>query len=742
MYGLPEELVLHVSSWLTSAQDINALARSDTRLYRILNPTLYKRDAKHYGGSALKWSAIHGQHRTAEKALRAGASCCDIALAFAAAHGHEKIVERLVKVEGINVDTKLGYGRTPLATAAGRGYEGIVLCLLTSQKSKVDCQMPLVHAIKHGHGAIVKHLVATNVSLSSTDGSGKSPILHAIDAGHELVLKVLLDKETLDDPIDDLGRTPLAYAVNCGRASIVKVLLETGEYQINPKDIFGRTPLAQAVVMGHLPIVKLLLATGEADVKTQDNEGMTPIAWAAARGHICIVKLLLSVAECNPSTHDHSKRTPLAHAAAEGHYDVVEEITLDLVMGNPFLRNIFETRDGRYVVPSAVYVDLAYQWSAFLSCSMNENDIREAFKKWDSGELEATCAEAGLPLAIVRSTEEWLQTSQGKHLAEKSIVPIQKVTSTPPRMLSSNPDRPLEGVRVLCLTHAIAGPSAGRTLAEHGASVLQIMYTHGFEHSFVYTYANLGCASSRLNLHKEQDRQHLWTLIRDADVWIDSYRDGALSKFGFGYAELHQANPYLIISKVRAYGSTGPWASRPGFDMQGSAVSGMMALCGAGPKSPAWPPGMVINDYTTGYYGALAIQSALIRRMKEGGGYILSPSLAGTAMSIVKYFQTSDYPELIQSADEALPPEIIEGATNLGYLRTLKPLPILQHTPIKYDPILLNAMGTDLPLFPGTKAKFDLRSVQPFERKALLAQWEAFSRRLENVKRLGKRDVI
>lgn len=57
-------------------------------------------------------------------------------------------------------------------------------------------------------------------------------------------------------------------------------------------------------------------------------------------------------------------------------------------MGNPFLRNYFETKDGRYVVPSAVYVDLAYQWSAFLSCSMCEKDVREAFKKRDStGEL-------------------------------------------------------------------------------------------------------------------------------------------------------------------------------------------------------------------------------------------------------------------------------------------------------------------------------------------------------------------
>lgn len=226
-------------------------------------------------------------------------------------------------------------------------------------------------------------------------------------------------------------------------------------------------------------------------------------------------------------------------------------------------------------------------------------------------------------------------------MANLPIVPARKVTSSPPKTLSLNAKRPLEGLKVLCVTHAIAGPSAGRTLAEYGASVLQIMYTHGFEHPFVYTYANLGCASSRLDFNKPGDCSHMWDLVRDADVWIDSYRDGALAKFGFTDERLHDCNPSLIISHVRVYGTQGPWAKKPGFDMQGSASSGMMALCGGGLSTPAWPPGQVINDYTTGYYGALAIQATILRQMKEGGGYILSPSLTGTAMSILKHFNTA-----------------------------------------------------------------------------------------------------
>lgn len=296
-------------------------------------------------------------------------------------------------------------------------------------------------------------------------------------------------------------------------------------------------------------------------------------------------------------------------------------------------------------------------------------------------------------------------------MAGLPIVPSEKMTAAPPKTMLSDPQRPLEGLKVLCATHAIAGPSAGRTLAEHGATVLQVMYTHGFEHYFVYTYANLGCASTRLNFQKESDRQQMWRLIADADVWIDSYRDGAMHKFGFTDDKMLQANPSLIISHVRLYGTSGPWASKPGFDMQGSASSGMMVHCGGGLDAPSWPPGQVINDYTTGYFGALAIQAAVLRRMKEGGGYILSPSLAGTAMSIMKHFKSPSYPMLAQSSTPGMPPDQMEVQTGMGFLRTLKPLPILSLTPIAYDPVVLVSMGSSLPVFPGDEDSFDIRNV-------------------------------
>ena len=418
-----------------------------------------------------------------------------------------------------------------------------------------------------------------------------------------------------------------------------------------------------------------------------------------------------------------------------------QEIPHDVVVGNPFLRNIFQTKDGRHVVISAVYVDLVYKWTAFLGCSVLESSVRETVKNWNSNDLEEAAEKAGLPLALVQSEDGWLTTAHGKHISDSTIVPIKRATNSPCKELSRNPRRPLEGVKVLCCTHAIAGPSAGRTLAEHGASVLQVMFTHGFEHSFVYTYANLGCASTRLNLHKAEDRERLWDLIKDANVWIDSYREGAIARFGYSDVAMFTANPSLIISHVRCYGTTGPWSDKPGFDMQGSASSGLMAYCCGSLQTPAWPPGMVINDYTTGYYGALAIQVALLRQFKEGGGYLLSPSLTGTAMSILRHFKSSELHSSQGSQDAASPPDTLEGWTGYGYLKTLKPLPVMSKTPIKYDPVLLVSMGSSPPYFPGfPETAIDVTQTLPRSKEEFVSDvGMPFLQKLDHVARIGKR---
>jgi hypothetical protein len=125
-------------------------------------------------------------------------------------------------------------------------------------------------------------------------------------------------------------------------------------------------------------------------------------------------------------------------------------------------------------------------------------------------------------LASNRSRQTLVRTCDCS-LGENLDTSTTGATLTEPQTTIGRPQK------ILCVTHTIAGPSAGRTSTEHDASVLKVMYTHGLEHNFVYTYANLGCASARLNFNNSSDRKQLWPLIREADVWIDSYRNGAMS---------------------------------------------------------------------------------------------------------------------------------------------------------------------------------------------------------------------
>lgn len=362
-------------------------------------------------------------------------------------------------------------------------------------------------------------------------------------------------------------------------------------------------------------------------------------------------------------------------------------------------------------------------------------------------------------MAICRTEDEWAAHPHGAVMAKLPWVPVQRLAPidefpTPPSVSWCRqqpvPPRPLSGLKVLCVTHAIAGPSTGRTLAEHGASVLQVMFTHGFEHSFVYTYANLGTASTRLNLHKEADRERLKKLVQDAHVWVDSHRPAAISKFGFGDHYLQSLNTGLIICRVRCYGTSGPWASKPGFDMQGSASSGMMYVMDKGDGRPQWPPGMVINDYTTGYSGALAIQSILLKRLRgetdARDGWLVSPSLTGTAMGIMRRFRTEhtglgregDTRGSSTQASTALPPEMLEGATPMGYLKTLAPLPKMSLTPIHYEEDLLVPIGSSRPSFPGYDDGYDLDRVEPLEKKAVLGNIAVRSaQRIESMASLG-----
>ncbi|HYB38448.1 MAG TPA: CoA transferase, partial [Mycobacterium sp.] len=239
-----------------------------------------------------------------------------------------------------------------------------------------------------------------------------------------------------------------------------------------------------------------------------------------------------------------------------------------LTLDNPFLLLPYRTRDGRTVMASGVYPHQAAKWCRFLNVPPDYSKVVDAFAGWDAFELEEAANQVGLPLCVARTPEEWLAHPQGALLASQPVIGLTRIGDAPPRDLGPS-DRPFGGVRVLSFTHAIAGPTVGRTLAEQGADALCATRPIDFEHDFIYAEANVGSRSANLDLTKDTGKANVERLLRDAHVVVNNHRGAKLEKLGIDPHRLAESHPGLVNVSVTCYGSTGPWAPRGGFDMNG-----------------------------------------------------------------------------------------------------------------------------------------------------------------------------
>ncbi|MEU7890422.1 CoA transferase [Microbispora bryophytorum] len=193
--------------------------------------------------------------------------------------------------------------------------------------------------------------------------------------------------------------------------------------------------------------------------------------------------------------------------------------------------------------------------------------------------------------------------------------------------LPAGAERPLGGVRVLDLTRVIAGPVAARALAAYGADVLRVGAAHLPEVPGLVVETAFGKRSCHIDLRSEADK--LRELVRQADVVIQAYRPGALRARGFGPDDLAVLRPGIVCVDISAYGTSGPWASRRGFDSLVQMACGIAHENGDGLR-PSPLPAQAL-DHGTGYLAAFGAVAALLRRAAEGGSWRVEVSLARTA---------------------------------------------------------------------------------------------------------------
>ncbi|MCZ2495819.1 acyl-CoA transferase [Xylophilus sp. Kf1] len=290
--------------------------------------------------------------------------------------------------------------------------------------------------------------------------------------------------------------------------------------------------------------------------------------------------------------------------------------------------------------------------------------VAAAVAGWDREALETAVVGAGGCAAAMRSAEEWACHPQGLALAGEPLV--QRTVSQPAavRTWRPRPGRPLAGLRVLDLTRVLAGPVGSRLLAGYGADVLRID-PPGWDEPALVPEVTLGKRCARLDLKSAAGRATLESLLSSADVLLHGYRPDALEGLGLGLAWRRQVAPGLVEVCHDAYGWSGPWASRRGFDslVQMSCGIAHAGMAAAGADRPTPLPVQAL-DHGTGYLVAAAAVRGLTERLKTGQGSRSRLSLARTAESLMGLDAPHDTPPLVLQARADVSPGV--EATDWG----------------------------------------------------------------------------
>jgi crotonobetainyl-CoA:carnitine CoA-transferase CaiB-like acyl-CoA transferase len=342
---------------------------------------------------------------------------------------------------------------------------------------------------------------------------------------------------------------------------------------------------------------------------------------------------------------------------------------------------VYRTADDRWLYFQRLFPHHRERISAVLGCPLDESSLAAAaVRGWRARELEDAVVAAGACAAMVRTPQEWAAHPQYAAVASLPLVSVERIDDAPPVPLPAGP-RPLGGLRVLDATRVLAGPTASRTLAEHGADVLRVGTKALPDNEDMMRDTGFGKRSCALDLTAAEDAATLRTLVSGADVFVQGYRPGAMFRLGFGPARLAKLRPGIVAVSISAFGHAGPWASRRGFDSVIQAANGI-AHRGAVDGTPKFAPANPL-DYVTGYLAAAGTLAAIRRRATEGGSWLVRLSLARTGALLASLPETSAVGTDV--AEERLSSLMAVTETPFGRLRHLAPVAELDVTPAAWD---------------------------------------------------------
>jgi len=217
--------------------------------------------------------------------------------------------------------------------------------------------------------------------------------------------------------------------------------------------------------------------------------------------------------------------------------------------------------------------------------------------------------------------------------------------------------KPLEGVRVLDLTHMLAGPYAGMILADMGAHTIKVEPLHGEgtrkllsgdpKHSLdgfgaYFLTLNRNKESVAIDLKAEAGLALFYRLVEQSDIVLSNFGAGVPQRLGIDYATLSLVNPKIITCTVTGFGSDGPGAKRPAFDQVAQAAGGGMSITGSSADHPV-RAGLPIGDLGGGMFGVMGVLAALYERERSGIGQHVDIAMVDCQISMLNYMATMHF---------------------------------------------------------------------------------------------------
>jgi len=289
--------------------------------------------------------------------------------------------------------------------------------------------------------------------------------------------------------------------------------------------------------------------------------------------------------------------------------------------------------------------------------------------------------DAGGCAAAMRDMAAWAAHPQGRAVAAEPLLHHEAGDPGPAPRWTAPPGRPLQGVRVLDMTRVLAG---------FGADVLRLD-PPGWDEPAIVPGVTLGKRCARLNLRQPGDRIIWEGLLRTADVLVHGYRPGALAGLGLDAEHRRALCPGVVDVSLDAYGWTGPWQGRRGFDSPVQMSSGI-AEAGLRLRGRDRPTPLPVQalDHATGYVMAAAAVRGLTERLTMGEGCAVRPSLARTAVLLTSLPPGQPVPFASAVVDDYA--KALE-ATAWGPARRLRPPGSVSGATMRWD-LPASALGT------------------------------------------------